>query len=142
MKNFVLATLAVLLLAPALLPQEHYTEGPVWEVTLIRVKPGQMDAYLSALQNLKSFADEAKHEGILLDYKVFLKETKASPEDWDVATAFEFKNHAALDGLTAKEEAIRDKVFGNKQAAQQSEDKRDQIREIVSQELMQEVFLK
>lgn len=29
----------VLLLAPALFAQEHYTEGPVWRVQLIRVKP-------------------------------------------------------------------------------------------------------
>ena len=39
-----------LLLAPALFAQEHYTEGPVWRVQLIRVKPTQMDAYLTSLQ--------------------------------------------------------------------------------------------
>lgn len=29
--------------------------------------------------------------------------------------AIEYKNHAALDGLDAKEEAIRDKVLGGKE---------------------------
>ena len=41
----------VLLLAPALFAQEHYTEGPIWRVQLIRVKPNQMDSYLSSLLN-------------------------------------------------------------------------------------------
>src|SRR5580700_7963148 len=40
----------LLLLAPAVLAQEHYTEGPVWRVSLIRVKPTQMDAYLTSLR--------------------------------------------------------------------------------------------
>lgn len=42
--------LVLLLVAPALFAQEHYTEGPIWRVQLIRVKPTQMDAYLSSLR--------------------------------------------------------------------------------------------
>jgi hypothetical protein len=30
-----------------------------------------------------------------MDYKIFLKETKNNPEDWDICVATEFKNHAA-----------------------------------------------
>ena len=30
--------------------QEHYTEGPVWRVSLIRVKPNKMDEYLTSLR--------------------------------------------------------------------------------------------
>ena len=79
--------------------QEHYTEGHVWRVTLIRVKPNQMDAYLTSLrQNTKRIYDEEKREGNILDYKVFLKETHNGPEDWDICIAVEYKNHAALDG--------------------------------------------
>jgi hypothetical protein len=77
-----------------------------------------------------------------VDYKVFLKETKNSPDDWDICIAVEYKNHAAMDGLTAKGEMVRDKILGGKAPAQQLTEKRAEIREIVSSELMQEIFLK
>lgn len=133
----------VLLLAPALLAQEHYTEGPIWRVQLIRVKPTQMDAYLSSLRkSTKPLIEEQKKEGMIVDYKVFLKETKNNPEDWDICVAIQYKNHAAMDGLAAKGEAVRDKILGGKVQAQELGEKRAEIREIVSSELLQEIFLK
>jgi hypothetical protein len=133
----------VLLLAPALFAQEHYTEGPIWRVSLIRVKPTQMDAYLTSLQqSSKPFFEEEKKQGLIMDYKVFLKETKNNPEDWDICIAVEYKNHAAMDGLSAKTEAVRDKILGGKAPAQQLSEKRAEIRETVSSELLQEIYLK
>ena len=132
-----------MLLVSPLFAQEHYTEGPVWRVQLIRVKPTQMDAYLTSLQQgCKPFFEEEKKQGIIMDYKIFFKETKSSPQDWDLAVAVQYKNHAAMDGETAKVEAIRDKVLGGKQPAQQLSEKRAEIREIISSELMQEIMLK
>src|SRR5580765_2136398 len=122
-----------LLLAPAVFAQEHYTEGPVWRIQLIRVKPTQMDAYLTSLrQSTKPLIEEEKKQGVIMDYKIFLKETKATPEDWDICVAIEYKNHAAMDGLAAKGEAARDKILGGKAPAQQLADKRAEIREIIS----------
>ena len=133
----------LLLLAPALLAQEHYTEGPIWRIQLIRVKPTHMDEYLTSLRrSTKPLIEEEKRQGLILDYKVFLKETKNNPEDWDICVAIEYKNYAAMDGLAAKGEAIRDKILGGKAPAQQLSEKRAEIREIVSSELLQEVFLK
>ena len=133
----------LLLLAPAVLAQEHYTEGPVWRVSLIRVKPTQMDAYLTSLRkSSKPILDQQKQDGTIMDYKVFLKETKTSPDDWDICVAIEYKNHGAMDGLAAKGEAIRDKILGGKAQGQQLGEKRAEIREIVSSELLQEIFLK
>jgi hypothetical protein len=137
--------LAILLLClgPALFAQEHYTEGPIWRIQLIRVKPTQMDAYLTSLrQSTKPLIEEEKKQGVIMDYKIFLKETKNNPEDWDMCVAIEYKNHAAMDGLAAKGEAARDKILGGKQAAQQLGEKRAEIREIISSELLQEIFLK
>jgi hypothetical protein len=133
----------VLLFALQTFAQEHYTEGPVWQVTLIRVKPTQMDAYLTSLRaNTKSIYDEMKKEGLILDYKVFLNTTKHDPQDWDIAVGVQYKNFGALDGLTAKGETIRDKVLGSKQAAQQIGEKRVDMREIVSVMTLREVTLK
>ena len=131
------------LLVPAALAQEHYTEGPVWRVQLIRVKPTKMDAYLTSLrQSTKPFFEEQKKQGLITDYKVFLKQTKTNPDDWDICVAVQYKNWAALDGLTAKGEAVRDKILGGKTQGQELTDKRAEIREIISSELLQEIVLK
>ena len=143
MKKLYGLVIFLVLVAPVVFAQEHYTEGPIWRVELIRVKPTQMDAYLTSLsQSTKPLIEEEKRQGVIMDYKVFLKETKASPEDWDIAVAIEYKNHAAMDGLAAKGEAARDKILGGKQAAQQLGEKRAEIREIITSELLEEIFLK
>ena len=144
MKKYTASALGlVLLFALQAFAQEHYTEGPIWQVTLIRVKPTQMDAYLTSLRaNSKSLYDEMKKQNLILDYKVFLNTTKHDPQDWDMAIGVQYKNFAALDGLAAKGEAVRDKVLGSKQAAQQIGEKRGDMREIVATMLLREVTLK
>jgi hypothetical protein len=144
MKRHVISALGLLLFfTMPVLAQEHYTEGPVWEVTLIRVKPAQMDAYLTSLrEKSKPFYEELKKQGLILDYKYFFNTTKHDPQDWDIAVSLEFKNFGAMDGIDAKEEVIRDKIFGSKQAAHEVAEKRSEIREVVSTILMREVNLK
>jgi hypothetical protein len=144
MKKYTASVLGLILFfALQAFAQEHYTEGPVWQVSLIRVKPTQMDTYLTSLRaNSKSIYDEMKKEGAILDYKVFLNTTKHDPQDWDIAIGVQYKNFAALDGLAAKGEAIRDKALGSKQNAQQIGEKRADMREIVTVMLLREVTLK
>jgi hypothetical protein len=143
MKKLVVLAVFAALFTPSLLAQENYTEGPVWRVSLIRVKPTHLDEYLTSIRQVsKPFIEEEKRQGLVVDYKIFMKETKNSPQDWDICLAVEYKNHAALDGLDAKVEAIRDKVLGGKQQAHQLGEKREEIREVVSDELLQEIFLK
>lgn len=133
----------LLLLAPALFAQEHYTEGPIWRVQLIRVKPTKMDAYLTSLrQATKPLIEEQKKQGVITDYKIFLKQTKTNPDDWDICVAIQYKNWAALDGLAAKGEAARDKILGGKAQGQELNDKRAEIREIITSDLLQEIILK
>jgi hypothetical protein len=143
MKTIYRLAALLLLLTPAVLAQEHYTEGPVWRVSLIRVKPTQMDAYLTSLQqSSKPLLEAQKQNGTIMDYKLFLKETKNNPEDWDICLAIEYKNHAAMDGLAAKGEMLRDKILGGQHTTQQLADKRAEIREVISSELLQEIVLK
>lgn len=143
MKKLCVIAMFVSMFASALLAQENYSEGPVWKVSLIRVKPTHFDEYLTSLRQVsKPFIEEEKRQGLIVNYKIFLKETKNNPQDWDICLAVEYKNHAALDGLDAKVEAIRDKVLGGKQQAHQLGEKREEIREIISDELLQEIYLK
>ena len=143
MKRCFTISILLVLFAVCAIAQEHFTEGPVWRITIVRVKPAQLDAYLTSLrQGSKPLLEEQKRQGLIVDYKIFLKETQDSPQDWTLALAVEYKNHAALDGATAKNEAIRDKILGGKQPAQQLADKRVEIREVISSELLQEIVLK
>lgn len=138
----VVALLCVCMFTMEAVAQEHYTEGTVWRITLIRVKENQGDAYMTTLrESTKPLLEEQKKQGLILDYKVMLKETSENEKDWDIAICVLYKNHAALDGLAAKSEAIRDKV-SSKQDAQQTGEKRVAMREIVSSFTVQEVTLK
>lgn len=143
MKKVLFAAVLACLFTPALFAQENYTEGPVWRVSLIRVKPNHMDEYLTSLRQVsKPFIEEEKRQGLIVDYKIFIKETQNNPQDWDLCLAVQYKNYAAMDGLGGKMEAIRDKVLGGKQEAHQLGEKREEIREIISDELLREIFLK
>ncbi|HTC56327.1 MAG TPA: hypothetical protein VK706_07960 [Candidatus Sulfotelmatobacter sp.] len=133
----------VLLLTPILAAQESYTEGPLWRLSTVRVKPGHLDEYLANLrQTSKPLLEEEKRQGIILDYKFFLKEDKSDPQDWDVALAIEYKNYASLDGFEAKLEAAQDKIQGNQQAVHQISEKRGEMREQISRQLLEEIILK
>jgi hypothetical protein len=143
MKSLCALAIGFVLLAPAVLAQESYSQGPVWRVELVRVKPNYMEMYLASLRKTsKPLLEEEKNQGLIIDYKFFLKETKNSPDDWDVCLAIEYKNHAVMDGLDAKEDAIRDKIIGGAQQAQQLGVERGEYRELVSSELLQEILLK
>lgn len=57
----------VLLFALHAVAQEQFTEGPVWRVTIIKVKPAQFDAYMATLrQGTKPLLDEEKRQGLIL----------------------------------------------------------------------------
>ncbi len=125
------------------LAQEHYTEGPVWRITFYKIKPNQEDAYFTSIrQKAKPYLDQAKQQGLIVDYKTYLNETSSGPRDWDLALALEYRNFSALDGLTAKTEALRDKVFGSKESAQQVGQQRVEMREEVGSILVREVTFK
>src|ERR1700733_2381387 len=96
MRKFAVGIAGVwLLFALQAFAQEHYNEGPIWQISLIHVKPNQMDTYLSSLQEkAKPIYEEAKRQGTIVDYKVFLNTTQHDLQDWDIAIGIEFKNFA------------------------------------------------
>jgi hypothetical protein len=145
MKTFILFFLW-LSIAPAVpaVAQEQYTEGPVWDITYVRTKPDQRDAYLTSLkENTAPILEEEKKEGLILDYKILNNLTQKDPHDWDLAIAVQYKNFAALDGVEIKELEIRNKMFSSKKAAEETMvQKRVDMREVVSIGLYQELKMK
>jgi hypothetical protein len=125
------------------LAQEHYTEGPVWRVTYLNTKPGKFNDSLKDIREhfSKIWAD-AKAQGVVLDYKVFLNATSTGPTDWNIATAVLYKGYGALDGLAGKMDAITLKHYGSAEARTQAGAKRADLWTLVSSVLGREIMMK
>ncbi len=123
--------------------QDQYTEGPVDRVVLVHILPGQFNAFMDDLKtNLKPIWDAEKSAGIIESYGIFLNQTKASIDDWDIGFEFTYKNMAALDGLGMKVLDLRMKQFGDKSKEQQVVDKRVEHARTVASYLTREITLK
>ena len=119
-----------------------YTEGPVWNVQFIKTKPGMTRLYLNNLNdNWIKIMNEAKTEGLVMDYKVF-SGIPGSKDDWDLMLMYELKNHAAEDGLTDKMEAMRNKMLGSEDVQQKSAVARNDLRELLGGKMTQELIFK
>ena len=128
--------------APATQSSAPYTEGAVWEITMVKTKTGMSDDYLKALAKIfKTTNDEAKKQGIIIDYKILLGDS-ATQQDFDMLLMVEYPNMAALDGLRDKTDPIAAKLVGTDDQQRDLAVKRLQIREIMGGKLMREITLK
>ena len=119
-----------------------YTEGPVWTVTMVKVKPGMGDEYLKSLaKTLKLSLEEGKKQNLIVDYKILLGNA-ATPQDFDILVMVESKNMAALDNGREKFDPIARKIVGTTDQQQAIAVKRLDIREIMGTKIMREITLK
>jgi hypothetical protein len=119
-----------------------WTEGSVWTISMIRVKPGMFDVYMRELLPMrKKLNEEAMKQGLLLSSRV-LAGTASGRDDWDVMFLDEYKNWAAFDGLTAKYDAIMKNVVGSEEKQVQVMTKRTEVREIMGEKVMQQMVPK
>ena len=119
-----------------------YTEGPVWNITMVKVKPGMGDEYLKSLaKTLKLSLEEGKKQNLIVDYKILLGNA-ATPQDFDILVMVESKNMAALDNGREKFDPIARKIVGTTEQQQAIAVKRLDIREIMGTKLMREITLK
>src|SRR5690348_13150900 len=73
-----------------------YTEGPVWNITMVKTKYGMTDDYLKAIaRTFRGSMEEAKKEGLIVDYKILLGNA-SSPQDYDILLMAASKNMASL----------------------------------------------
>ncbi len=147
-KLTLLAAVVSLFLAGAALAQEHWTEGPVWQITFYRTTPGHFDDYLKYLRtNALPTTAEAKKQGLLLDSKIFVKQPRDA-NDWDIAIATLHSSYGkALDfnpELDAKSKAIQAEHWKTKDQDKQREMTKPRLewRTFVGSDLTREVTLK
>src|SRR5437870_13553850 len=80
-----------------------YTEGPVWNITMVKAKAGMGDEYLKGLaKTFKGSLEEAKKQNLILDYKILLG-SAATPQDFDILLMVESKNMAEIGRASCRE---------------------------------------
>jgi hypothetical protein len=134
--------LVAALAGPAMAQEKPWKDGTVWNVTLVKTKPGMGDIYLRDLAaNWKRLMDAAQKEGLIVSYRI-LGGSAANRDDWDLMLLTESKNWASFDNATAKWDALSAKVIGPEDKQQQMVIKRVDVREIVGEKVMQEIIFK
>lgn len=147
MRSWLLVPLAASLIltvstAPLSAQDRPYTEGTVWAITMVRATDGMQDDYLQNLATTwKRINDEAKKQNLIVSYHV-IRTNASGPNDWDLLLMTEYRNWAALDGLSAKTDAITRGIIGGVDQNRALATKRLEIRRLLGTKNGQELILK
>jgi hypothetical protein len=119
-----------------------YTDGPIVTVTSIRTEYGKFDDYLKYLDTTwKTTQELAKKAGYIVDYHVVKVDPRAE-NDPDLFLVIHYKNWAAMDGATVRNDAILKEVQGSLAASNQAAVERGKIRRVLGSWTGQELLLK
>ena len=137
------AVLALALTSLSAVAQNHpFTEGAVINVEAIRTEHGRFDEYLKFLDTeWKATQEAAKKAGYITSYEVITVEPRGE-NDPDIYLVTYYKNWAALDGATAKRDAIAKEVDGSVSAADEAGISRGKIRRVLGSWTGQQLDLK
>jgi hypothetical protein len=118
-----------------------YRNGTVWEMSLIRMKPGMETAYLNYIAtDWKKVQESAKKEGLILSYRVLTTEGH-DQTDWNMVLMTEYKDLATMEANQQKGDAFFQKAVGNDQKQMQGYKDRLEFREVVGTRLAREIVL-
>ena len=144
MKHVVAVSLILVLAAGAAQAagdEKPYSEGPVTEVSFIRVKDGKMMEYMNYLKGTWRAEHEAeKKAGLVTDFHIYGSSPR-NPSDANLILTVTYPNYAALD-RTSEFDAVAVKVEGSLKAADKGFGDRGSIRDVLGSELVRELILK
>lgn len=145
MKNkLLLALLAALSLfsAKAIAKDDPvYSEGTVWELTLVRARHGMVDAYLKSITGtFDAVMRAAKKEGLIISYKVLLGHP-GTAEDFNILLMVETQNMAQQDNVRERWGKIVLEAEGDAANRLNIATNRVDIREVLGIKLMREITL-
>lgn len=140
---WVFAALLSLAAIPAFAQDRAWQEGPVTNVTAVKVVDGQFENYMDYLdKNWKVVMEEAKKAGYVTDYHVYGAQPH-NPQEADLYLVVTYPNMAMLDGMDKKMEPIQMKVTKlNPRQADEASGKRVVMRTILGEELLRELQFK
>ncbi|MDF9834214.1 hypothetical protein M2103_002456 [Ereboglobus sp. PH5-5] len=140
-KIILLALLAFVPLLARAQSSAPYTDGPVWEMTLVRTKHGMADEYLRSItKTFWAVMEEAKKQGIIMDFKVFYG-LASSPSDYDVILLTQTKDMAYRDKARELLDPIVIKLEGNTAKQRETTSVRLDMRDVLGYKLMREIYL-
>lgn len=119
-----------------------YTEGTVWELTMVRAKHGMVDAYLKSITaTFDAVMRAAKKEGLILSYKVLLGHPGTS-NDFNVLLMVETRNMAEQDNVRERWGKIVLEAEGDAAKRLDIATQRVDMREVLGIKLMRQITLK
>lgn len=118
-----------------------YSNGTVWNLSFIRMKPGMESAYLRYIAtDWKKSQEAAKKEGLIQSYKVLVTEAH-NPTDWNIVLMTESKDLATLEANQTRSDALLQRVVGDDEKQAQGYRERLDRREIIGDRLAREIVL-
>ena len=140
---WVFAALLSLAALPCFAQDRAWQEGPVTNVTAVKVVNGQFENYMDYLdKNWKMVMEEAKKAGYVTEYHVYGAQPH-NPQEADLYLVVTYPNMAMLDGMDKKMEPIQMKVTKmNPRQADEASGKRVVMRTILGEELLRELQFK
>ncbi len=118
-----------------------YKDGPVTQLSYIKIKSGHFDDYMAFLDTTyKGLMEADKKAGLVIDYKVYFAQAR-TPHEPDLVLAVTYKNMAALD-KSDEGDTVAAKVLGPVTAQNKAAMDRDAMREVLGGELIREMILK
>jgi hypothetical protein len=140
--GILVAAAAVLTPAAVLADELSPKEGHVLDITSVKIKYGHFDDYWAFLRTTwRQEMDEAKKQGIIVDYAIYGAKAK-NPTEPDLYLVIEYANMAALDGLDDKMEPIDKKLMGSIKASNQAAADRESMRTILGEEFLRQLSFK
>ncbi|MDQ6801238.1 MAG: hypothetical protein M3041_10410 [Acidobacteriota bacterium] len=122
-------------------PARTYSNGSVWNISFIRMKPGMDSAYLSYVAtDWKREQDALRQEGLALSYRVIQTEAH-SPTDWNLMLMTEYKDLASMEAGQTRADAVLQRVIGSDETQRQGYRNRADMREVLGTRVAREIRL-
>jgi L-rhamnose mutarotase len=120
---------------------KYYKDGPVINVSYIKIKPGKFEDYMAYLgTTYKSLMEESKKAGLILSYNIYASQPR-NPHEADLILTTTYANMAALD-KSNEADAVASKVMGAPAVREKKTLDRGVMREVLGSELIREMVLK
>jgi hypothetical protein len=121
--------------------ERRYADGPVTEVTYIRVEYGRFEEYVDWLNSTwKPTMEAMKKAGLIIEYKICAAIPKSADQP-NIFRMITFENMAALD-KGVELEAVARKVIGPTKLQNKARVGRNDYRKVLGSDLIRELILK
>ena len=136
------AALTVAMQVASAADEKPYTYGPIVNVSYIKTKPGQFDAYIKYVATTyKQLMESEQKAGYVLSWAVYSAQAH-SAQDADVILTVTYKNWAALDGIGDRVEVAQKKIWATRAGISKAQVDREALREVLGSDNVQQLILK